>query len=494
MSSSSKLSHESFGIGALFDRLDDAVLVLDPALARIVIGNPAAERLFGFCEDELAGLPLARLFPAGLPTAPQGPVEVDARSQAGDERWVEVTLSPIGNRRVPGAFLLAVVRDVAERKRFRAALEASEARFRAFMDFGPAIASMRDEQGRYVYTNALHRRLFGSQDWIGTTVHEQLPEEIAAKVLADDRYVLLTGAPADFEEQMPGPDQLHTLLVFKFPFDDGAGHRLIGSLGMDVTPLKQAQAALLERTKALEAANQALRAADAYKDEFLSVLSHELRTPITTIYGFIELLEDGAAGPLSPSQRDFVLQVERGIQRLLTLVNDLIDFAHLQAGVFPLNVQPVDGVSTLRDAAESFRAQAREAGIAFHVEVPQAPLQAEIDPQQIARVVRSLVSNALKYTPAGGTVTVKATRQGATLLTEVTDTGIGIAPADVPKLFDRFWQFDTSSTRVEGGLGLGLPIAKAIVEGHGGTIGARSTLGKGSTFWFTLEVEPAPRR
>jgi signal transduction histidine kinase len=112
----------------------------------------------------------------------------------------------------------------------------------------------------------------------------------------------------------------------------------------------------------------------------------------------------------------------------------------------------------------------------------------ELDCRQIGRVVKNLVSNALRYTAEGGTVTVKATLQGTMLLTEVTDTGVGVAPEDVPKLFDRFWQFDTSSTRIGGGLGLGLPIAKAIVVGHGGTIGARSQLEVGSTFWFTLST------
>lgn len=488
MSSSSKVEHEHFGIGTLFNRLNDAVVVVDPASSRIVLCNPASEALFGYAPEALIGLPVTALIPSGWPDASGGSVEVEGRTQGGEALWIEVSLSPIENTLSSAQFQLAIIRDIGERKRIEAALESSEARFRAFMDFGPAIASMRDIDGRYIYTNALHRRLFGSEHWIGTTAFEHLPEEIAEQVVADDQVVLRTGKPAHFEERMPGQEQLLTLLVFKFPFQDSSGQPLIGSLGVDVTPLKRAQAALHARTAELEAANEALRVSDLYKDEFLSVLSHELRTPITTIYGFIELLEDGAAGELNALQADFVRQVEHATQRLLTLVSDLIDFAQLQAGVFPLQAQRADGPLIIREAAETFGPAANAAGVTLQVEVPEAPVWLDIDAKQIGRVVRNLVGNAIRYTPRGGTVTVTTTLQGSLLLTEVTDTGVGIGAEDVPKLFDRFWQFDTSSTRTGGGLGLGLPIAKAIVEGHGGTIGARSQLGVGSTFWFGLET------
>jgi signal transduction histidine kinase len=314
---------------------------------------------------------------------------------------------------------------------------------------------------------------------------------MAARVLADDRLVLESGQAAHFEEQMPGPDGPLTFMVFKFPFRDGAGRGLVGALGIDITGLKRAQAALLERTASLEAANEALRAADHYKDEFLSVVSHELRTPNASIAGFTEFLQDGVGGHLSAEQATFVAQIDQSTQRLLALVTDLVDFAQLKAGFFQLHRQEADLVAAIREMAESLEPRAREAGITMRIDLPPGPVWACIDARQIGRVVGNMLVNALRYTPAGGTVVVRAAMQGARLVTEVVDTGVGIGAAHVPKLFDRFWQSDTSSTREGGGLGLGLPLAKAIVEGHGGAIGARSTPGAGSTFWFALDTVPA---
>jgi signal transduction histidine kinase len=491
MSPASNLSRESFGIGTLFDRLTDALIVVDLATSRIVLCNGVAEAIFGRTESELLGRPITTILPGGLPGDAASPLALAGLGPHGEPLWLEASLSPIENQRLPGTYVLALVRDVAERRRVEAELASSEARFRAFMDNGPAIASMRDEAGRYVYTNAMHRRLFGSDDWIGVLASNALPDAMAQRVLADDRLVLQSGTAAHFEEQMPGPDGPLTFMVFKFPFHDGGGRGLVGALGIDITGLKRTQAALMERTAALEGANAALRAADHYKDEFLSVVSHELRTPITAIAGFTEFLEDGVGGALSPEQQTFVTQIEKATDRLRSLITDLIDFAQLRAGFFQLHIQEADLVAAIREMAVSLQPRAEEAGVALRITLPPGPVWAPIDARQIGRVVGNMITNALTFTPAGGIVTVRAAMQGARLVTEVADTGVGIAPEHQPKLFDRFWQSDTSSTRQAGGLGLGLPIAKAIIDGHGGAIGARSVPGAGSTFWFALDTAPA---
>ncbi|MNS48899.1 Non-motile and phage-resistance protein [compost metagenome] len=486
------LSHESFGIGTLFGRMSDAVLIVELATSRIVLCNPAAEALFGHGPGELLGRSPEAIVPGGFPACltTGSPVELEARRSDGRPCWIEVSLSPIDNRLKPGTYHLVIARDITQRRHLAAALVESEARFRAFMEYGPAVASMRDEDGRYVYLNAKHHQLFGSEGWLGTTPHDQMPAEVADRLLAEDRLVRDSGRPTHFEQQLPGTDQTITLMVIKFPFHGKSGRCLIGSLGVDITALKSAQATLLERTQALEEANRALRLADSYKDQFLSVLSHELRTPISLIIGFTELLDDHVGGALNDTQQSFVSQIERATQRLLVLVNNLIDFAQLQAGTFQLHLHRADLVDAVREMTDTFRPRAEAAGVTWVADWPSGPLWATIDSRQVGRVMDNLLDNALKFTPPGGTVAVRATRRGSHLRTEVTDTGVGIPEYDMPKLFDRFWQYDMSSTRAEGGLGLGLPIAKAIVEAHGGTIGAFSRPGAGTTVWFDLPLDP----
>ncbi len=226
------------------------------------------------------------------------------------------------------------------------------------------------------------------------------------------------------------------------------------------------------------------RELDRLKTNFVGAVSHDLRTPLTSIMGYAEFLEDEIAGSLSDQQLEFVQQIHKGARRLEYLLNDLLDFARLDAGTFKLTLGRTDLQAKLREVAESLRPQIEDAQLALSLDTEAAPLVVAMDEPRIERVLINLLTNAIKFTPPGGSIRLEARLDGDRVICEVKDTGEGIAPADVPKLFRHFSQLKNGVKR--GGTGLGLSICKAIVEAHGGAIGVRSTLGQGSTFWFSL--------
>jgi signal transduction histidine kinase len=222
------------------------------------------------------------------------------------------------------------------------------------------------------------------------------------------------------------------------------------------------------------------------KTNFVGAVSHDLRTPLTSIMGYAEFLEDEIGGELSGQQVEFVRQIHKGARRLEYLLNDLLDFARLDAGTFKLTLGSTDLQGKLHEVAESLRPQIEEARLTLAVSAPETKLVALMDAQRIERVLINLLTNAIKFTPPGGTIRLSARIDEDRLVCEVQDTGEGIAPVDIPKLFRHFSQLKSGEKR--GGTGLGLSICKAIIEAHGGAIGVRSTLGHGSTFWFSLPL------
>jgi PAS domain S-box-containing protein len=231
-----------------------------------------------------------------------------------------------------------------------------------------------------------------------------------------------------------------------------------------------------------------LRQVDTLKDEFLSVISHELRTPLNFIMGFASILQDEVGGTLSSDQHAYLDRILNGTDRMLLLVNDLLDFAKIQAGEFELIPRPCDYGPLVDEVLNTLKPLADHKGITMQSAVPEG-MQAVCDPQRVIQILTNLVNNAIKFTPDDGIVQVTARVIGDAIQTDVEDTGIGIAGENLDKLFTRFKQLDMSRTREAGGTGLGLVIAKALVEAHGGQIAARSAgLGQGATFRFTLPL------
>lgn len=278
--------------------------------------------------------------------------------------------------------------------------------------------------------------------------------------------------------------------LFVAPMRDAAGaitHYI--HVQNDITARKQAEDLARRHASHLEEALQRLHALDRLRSNFFGLVSHELRTPLSSIVGFAEFLEDGVGGDLTDQQRGFVSEIQAGARRLQGLVDDLLDFAKLEAGTFRLIPREGDLVQVVRDVVGSLAPQAGKKRLDLTLEVPPEPIVMCADHPRLGQVLLNLIHNAIKFTPEDGAVSVKLDGDARHVWLVVADTGIGIAPHHQVKLFDKFFQVEPTTTRSQGGAGLGLSIAKALIEAHGGAIDLESTPGRGARFWVTLPRE-----
>jgi signal transduction histidine kinase len=225
------------------------------------------------------------------------------------------------------------------------------------------------------------------------------------------------------------------------------------------------------------------------REEFLALTTHDLRSPLTVISGVISFFTSGRLGELSPEQKNMVSMMERNTQSLIELVNDLLDASKLESGTIRLDVASIDVRALVKELRESMEPSAREKEIALIETLPADLPAVEADRPKLRRVLLNLLSNALKFTQRNGRIEIKIERMDGHLNISVSDTGVGIAPEDVERLFDKYEQARSRATRGEKGTGLGLYITRQLVELHGGQIKVESKPGHGSTFSFTLPIK-----
>lgn len=232
------------------------------------------------------------------------------------------------------------------------------------------------------------------------------------------------------------------------------------------------------------------REAERVKEEFFALVSHELRTPLTAILGYVELVlgEDGAV--IDEEQHRYLQIVERNAQRLLRLVGDLLFAAQVESGSLLLEPGAIDLPQITREAVEAARPRAEDADIALTAEI-ESLVPCFGDRDRLAQVLDNLISNALKFTPSGGQVSVRLSADGGDARIDIADTGVGVPAEEHARLFDRFFRASNATTQAVPGVGLGLMIVRAIVAAHGGTIGVASEVGIGTTFTVRLPLRAA---
>lgn len=231
---------------------------------------------------------------------------------------------------------------------------------------------------------------------------------------------------------------------------------------------------------------------DRMKSDFIATLSHEFRTPLTSINMSIDILNQELLGPLNERQRELINSTKEDTQRLTKLARELLQLSKLESGRLQFKNEELDVRSVVEFTLKPLQIQFQEKHVALTTDIPDTLPVILADQQQLSWVLTNLVTNALKYTGTGGTVNIRVREQQDTLRFEISDTGVGIAPEDLDKIFDKFVQVKSAAAATPGSVGLGLAIAKEIVEAYGGRIWAESTPGKGSRFMFTLPRQHQP--
>jgi len=249
---------------------------------------------------------------------------------------------------------------------------------------------------------------------------------------------------------------------------------------------------LEESNKKLGAVNEELKELDRMKSDLLANVSHELRTPLTAIKGYTDYILERRLGAITEKQEKGLVVVQRNLERLSKTINALLDFSRMDVGRIALNLQPFALAPLLDQIVTGLRSELEKKGLKLTADIERGLPPVIADKEKLSAVLENLIINALKFTPQGGRITVSAKRAGSgarpSAVIRVSDTGVGIAADQINKIFNRFHQVDTSTTRRFGGVGLGLAIVKSILEAHGTTVTVESELGRGTTFGFVLPV------
>ena len=381
----------------------------------------------------------------------------------------------------------------------------SESRFRRYIENAPDGIFVADTDGRYIDVNPAGCAMVGysREELLKMRVFDLAPTGIQQgydKLFEAARH----GEHTDFEVQLrTKAGDLIDVSLRTFVLPD---QTVIG-FGTDITAHKQADAELRQhrdhleelvtkRTQELSLAMKASEAANIAKSAFLANMSHEIRTPLNAITGMAHILRRSG---LTPQQTDKLDKIETASSHLLETINSVLDLSKIEAGKLVLEEVPVHVEALLGNIASMLGQKARDKGLRFQIETISLPHHLQGDPTRLQQALLNYASNALKFTEAGQ-ITLRVTEEAqtdstATLRFEVEDSGIGIPPEALSRLFNSFEQADNSTTRKYGGTGLGLAISKKIAEVMGGTAGVISTVGKGSTFWFTAvlkKIEQAP--
>ncbi|HYG61516.1 MAG TPA: PAS domain S-box protein [Thermoanaerobaculia bacterium] len=388
--------------------------------------------------------------------------------------------------------MVGTITDVTQRKRAEEELQRARSLLQAVIDGSTALVFAKDLEGRYFLTNQGWLDFVGlsAEQAAGITDEEAFGPEVAARVQANDRRVLETGEQLAFEESAMVRGRSVTYLSSKFPLTgpDGRVYAICG-VSADITELKRTQAALAAREQELQTLTNALSEQDRRKDEFLATLSHELRNPLAPLRNGLAVLRMGC----SQDQAAKVLgMMDRQLGLMVHLVDDLLDLSRVSRGKITLRPERLTVREVVDAAVEACRPAIHAKEHALEVNLPAEPLEVQGDRTRLVQVLSNLLTNAAKYTDAGGRLYLTAAREGGQAVLRVADNGVGIAPELLPTIWDMFSQVRETLDKAQGGLGIGLSLVRKLVEMHGGTVAAESPgLGRGSTFTVRLQLAEA---
>jgi PAS domain S-box-containing protein len=471
----------------LLEAAPDAILEVDRQ-GRIVLANQSVRRLFGYEPDELTGQSVDILVPdqfkaaharhrGGYMAAPAirpmgNGLKLSARRADGSEFPVEITLSPM---RLPeGMHVAAAIRDISEREQLAGEAARNAEQARTLFEAYPVPAYVYDRETlRFLAVNdqAMSEYGFTRDEFLARTVLDILPiEDRESFRESANRHMRNNGDIFDVDRIV------HDVVM------DGRAARMV--VAYNITERRRREDELREAKLKAEAASRA-------KSEFLASMSHELRSPLHTITGFSELLEEELEGPLNEKQKRFVQHIYRDSQHLLALINDILDLSKIEAGRLEFRPEDFDAHAAVEEVLNTIRPQAEAKSIQI-VNRMASEVVLRADRLRFKQVVMNLLSNAVKFTPARGQVGIESAWFRGQITLTVWDTGIGIRPEHARAVFDVFYQADATTKGIREGTGLGLAISKRLVEQQGGRIWLESEPGVGSRFTFSTPTVHAP--
>ena len=462
----------------MIESAHEGVAVLD-AEQRLTFANTRLAEMFGYTVEEMTGMSLdAVTFPedadvvAGMMQRRQEGLSEDDenrwRRKDGSTLWTMQATAPLVDEAGTFAGAVSFHTDVTDRKRAEGALRASEARLRSYFEYVPVGILLVNRHGVVVNVNPALCAITGFEkdELLGADLHD-------LKGRIEENEV---GFGALLRGELPS-------FGFERPFVTKDGR----SIWMDVTAsvMRDEYGEPIEFVVVVQDVTSR-KDAERVKDEFVSVTSHELRTPLTSIRGALGLLAGGAVGGLPDSAQRMLDVAMQSTDRLIRLINDILDLERLSSGKLSLSLEACDAAGLISRAVEEIRGAAD----ALEVEVRAGSVDGRVwaDPDRIIQTLTNVVGNAIKFSPRSATVEVSAQVEGDQVRFTVEDHGPGIPADQLERVFERFRQVDSSDSRTKGGTGLGLAICRTIVEQHGGRIWAESVLGAGTVFSFTLPV------
>jgi PAS domain S-box-containing protein len=409
--------------------------------------------------------------------------------------WVDTATALLRDADGTPRGAVAMAQNITKRRTAEEQSRQSEARYRTLVEQLPLITYIdmpysSDEAAEYVSPQVEEILGYSFEEWHSspTFFNEHLHPEDRDRVSKAHREARESAEPVELEYRFIAADGRVVWLKDSNAVvrDETGKPRYTQGFAVDVTAQKQAE---LDREALLAQAqeqNERLRKLDRMKDEFIALVSHELRTPLTSICGYSELLlHDVNLADLPAAQVSWLEVIDRNAERLLRLVEDLLITAQASAGNLALEIGELDIAAIIAQAVESSTPVATARGIALSCSTDPLPA-ADGDRLRIGQVIDNLVSNALKFTPPGGTIDVRAYPHGSGVRIEVTDTGMGIGESEQAQLFDRFFRTARAQEEAIPGVGLGLSISKAIVDAHNGRLSVSSVEGVGTSFFVDL--------
>jgi PAS domain S-box-containing protein len=475
----------------------DGLVTLDDE-GWIVDANPQMEKLTAYSREELVGTRFPEYFthPEAATigfekTRREGLVrnlELTLHSRTGLLRLVSLSATVVRNPDAGGNSYLAALRDITQVKKLEAALRESQNYNRVLVESNIDALMTTDVLGRISDVNGQAELLTGlpREELVGTLFKEHFTDPAIAEEAI--RRVVAEGRVSDYELTMQTRHGMVNVSYNAMTFRDTNGHlRGVFASARDITEKRRLREELEQRNVELEKQNQLVREASRLKSEFLANMSHELRTPLNSIIGYSDFLATQKGGRFGPKQREYLQDIRNSGNHLLELINDILDLAKVESGRMDLHPEPFSPKQAIAEVCSVVKRMAEEKHLRLRSSVAPRIATVSLDPLRFKQILYNLVSNAVKFTDPDGQIDVRVKPVDPNWFRlEVADTGIGIAPKDFPRLFREFEQLDTGPGRHYEGSGLGLSLTKKLVELHGGTIGVKSQVGRGTTFEIVL--------